>query len=99
MSDDRLIETDELTALREDHERLRSAFAECLGHERLLREQLATIGPSNSTSPPASVTEKRLAAELAQTREDLERVLHSPSWKVGSAATALPRWLRDRWIR
>lgn len=94
MNDAPLAETDELTALREDHKRLRRAFAESVAQERLLREQLAAIGPSSAT--PASRTEKRLAAELARTNKDLDRVLRSPSWKVGSAATFLPRWLRDR---
>lgn len=94
MSDAPLVETDELTALREDHERLGRAFAESVAQEWQLREQLAAVGPS--AAAPASGTEERLAAELARAREDLDRVLRSPSWKAGSAATALPRWLRRR---
>ena len=88
--------TDEVAALREDYARLRKAFAEALAEERRLQPGLdaAELALGLSTTK-----EQFLTAELVQVRTVLDRVLHSPSWKLGSAMTALPRSLRDRWTR
>lgn len=88
-----LVETDELTAMREDHARLRAAFVESVLEERGLRARLAS---QVALLEARNVAVQRLSEEVAAVRDDLDRVLRSPTWKVGSAATAVPRWLRDR---
>ena len=89
-------ETDELVLLREDYARLRRAFAEALAEERRLQ---ACLTATDSASGLATATEQHLAVELVQVRMVLDRVLHSPTWKLGSAMTTLPRRLKDRWNR
>ena len=102
--------TDEVAALREDYARLRKAFAEALAEERRLQAGLAAalagerrlqagMDAAELALGPSTTKEQLLTAELVQVRTVLDRVLHSPSWKLGSAMTALPRSLRDRWNR